>query len=148
MERFVWSAGLKIPYTVSMSVYLKGLGSRVRRPYTHAYMHVWNQYKYTSANIRLHYSFHFKGRKWHENSKNYEKSRKKTTTEGSRPSPSGIRSWNDALVALYHTSTYIHTYGLYVTMPTDPRSFYGYAHVYESVSCTSTRNMNTFWHRS
>ena len=28
-------------------------------------------------------------------------------------------------------------------MHTDPRSFYGYAHVYESVSCTSTRNMNT-----
>ena len=47
-------------------------------------------------------------------------------------------------VALYHTSTYILTLGWYVTMPTDPRSFYGYAHVYESVSCTSTRNMNTF----
>ena len=47
-------------------------------------------------------------------------------------------------VALYHTSTYILTYGQYVTMPTDPRSFYGYAHVYGSVSCTSTRNMNTF----
>ena len=29
-------------------------------------------------------------------------------------------------------------------MLTDPRSFYGYAHVYGSVSCTSTRNMNTF----
>ena len=48
------------------------------------------------------------------------------------------------IVALYHTSTHILTYGLYVTMLTDPRSFYGYAHVYGSVSCTSTRNMNTF----
>ena len=40
-------------------------------------------------------------------------------------------------VALYHTSTYVLTYGQYVTMPTDPRSFYGYAHVYGSVSCTA-----------
>ena len=50
----------------------------------------------------------------------------------------------DSPVALYHTSTYILTDGQYVTMLTDPRSFYGYAHVYGSVSCTSTRNMNTF----
>ena len=27
-------------------------------------------------------------------------------------------------------------------MPTDPRSFYGYAHVYESVSCTSTTKLS------
>ena len=46
-------------------------------------------------------------------------------------------------VALYHTSTYILTYGWYVTMLTDPRSFYGYAHVYGSVSRTSTRTMST-----
>ena len=49
-----------------------------------------------------------------------------------------------APVALYHTSTYILTHGEYVTMLTDPRSFYGYAHIYGSVSCTSTRYMNTF----
>ena len=41
-------------------------------------------------------------------------------------------------VALYHTSTYILTYGQYFTMLTDPRPFYGYAYVYGSVSCTST----------
>ena len=47
-------------------------------------------------------------------------------------------------VALYHTSTYIPTYGWYVTMLTDPEPFHGYAHVYGSVSCTSTRIMITF----
>ena len=47
--------------------------------------------------------------------------------------------WNSDTVALYHTSTYILTYGQYVTMPTDPRPFHGYVHVYGYVSCTSTR---------
>ena len=42
-------------------------------------------------------------------------------------------------VALYHTSTYILTYGLYVTKLADPRPFHVYVHVYGSMSCTSNR---------